>query len=701
MFNKILIANRGEIACRVMSTASRMGIKTVAVYSKADTDARHVEMADEAVLLGDAAANESYLCIEKVVDAALKTGAQAIHPGYGFLSENADLALACEAQGLVFIGPPASAIEAMGSKSQAKAIMDAAQVPLVPGYHGAIQDVDVLKQHAISTGFPVLIKASAGGGGKGMRIVDSIEDFEDALISVKRESLNSFGDDHVLLERYVDQPRHVEIQVFFDQHGEGVYLFERDCSVQRRHQKVVEEAPAPAMPESLRQAMGDAAIRAAAAVKYQGAGTVEFLLDRSGEFYFMEMNTRLQVEHPVTEMITGLDLVEWQLRVAAGESLPKQQSELSFMGHAIEARLYAEDPDNQFLPSVGHIEHLKFPYRLSESKAPVEFGLSCGQWARVDSGVRSGDEVSVYYDPMIAKVVAWGKDRSEAIARLDQLMADTQIVGLKTNRDYIRRILNVPAFNLADQSPDNLSTHFVEDYKDDLSAPLESSLDAVLTIAAAYLTHQACLEQKQSLQRANSVYANIPSGWRLNLDKSESMILRLNEALYPLEITSESDVIASYRVARVGKGHQVKFLELATSDLTGSEFSAIKSGDIQIEFNGVKMPCYLYQSASKELHLLFKGNHYCVAQAMPDLGLSDTVTQEHGVLAPMHGNVVSIAVSAGDLVSKGQPLAIVEAMKMEHTLTAPYDGIVASLNCVVGDQVSEGHSLMDIDEQEV
>lgn len=426
MFNKILIANRGEIACRVIATCRRLGIATVAVYSDADRNARHVRLADEAIHIGAAPAAESYLRAEVILDAARRSGAQAIHPGYGFLSENAGFARACDAAGIVFIGPPASAIDAMGDKSSAKALMQTANVPLTPGYHGERQEPEFLRAQADAIGYPVLIKASAGGGGKGMRKVEASADFEAALASCQREAQASFGNAHVLVEKYVERPRHIEIQVFGDSHGNVVYLFERDCSVQRRHQKVLEEAPAPGMTTGRRAAMGKAATDAARAVGYVGAGTVEFIAGPDGDFYFMEMNTRLQVEHPVTELITGTDLVEWQLRVAAGQPLPKTQEQLHIHGHAIEARLYAEDADRGFLPSTGTLRHLRLP----QPSANV----------RVDAGVEQGDAITPYYDPMIAKLIVWDVGRASALQRMQQALAQCQVVGVTTNAAFLRRL---------------------------------------------------------------------------------------------------------------------------------------------------------------------------------------------------------------------------------------------------------------------
>ncbi|MFC3152832.1 acetyl/propionyl/methylcrotonyl-CoA carboxylase subunit alpha [Litoribrevibacter euphylliae] len=657
MFHKILIANRGEIACRVIRTAKKLGVQTVAVYSDADANAQHVQLADEAVYLGAAPAKESYLVMDKVINAAKRTGAQAIHPGYGFLSENADFADACDQAGIKFIGPSGTSIAAMGSKSKAKALMEEANVPLVPGYHGDIQDPDVLKQHAMDIGFPLLIKASAGGGGKGMRVVHSGSEFIAALDAAKREAINAFGDDKVLLERYVLDPRHVEIQVFCDQFGHGVYLFERDCSIQRRHQKVVEEAPAPGVSEELRQRMGEAALRAAHAIGYEGAGTVEFLLDKSGEFFFMEMNTRLQVEHPVTEMISGVDLVAWQLKVANGEILPKTQDQLSIRGHAIEVRLYAEDPDNEFLPSVGRIEHLQFPQ------------ASHRVWARVDSGVVSGDEVSMHYDPMIAKVIAWGEDRSQALERLKGMLRQTYLVGPTTNRDYLLRILSVPAFAQAE-----LTTHFIEEHQQALVEAEHPALDTAIAIGSAWLVDQRHTETASSHPLTN---------WRMNLPATESLVLKSHDANYPVTVTVNEQ---GYRVARIGKGHQVRIEKR-------------KGFDHAIWIDGQKIPVHIYyDQVQARIALFFDGSQLLLEQAKPDLGLQDHSADDHGITAPMHGNVVSVLVAEGQQVEKGQALVIMEAMKMEHTLTAPHDGVVSHIAYRDGDQVEEGRALLELDE---
>ncbi|OZA87317.1 MAG: 3-methylcrotonyl-CoA carboxylase, partial [Burkholderiales bacterium 34-67-9] len=502
MFTTLLIANRGEIACRVAATARRMGLRTVAVYSDADARARHVAACDDAVHIGGAEPRASYLRADAIVEAAKRTGAQAIHPGYGFLSENESFATACAKAGIAFVGPPVEAIAAMGSKSAAKSLMEKAGVPLVPGYHGNNQDPAFLQQQADSIGYPVLIKASAGGGGKGMRIVESSAQFADALASCKREAAGSFGDDKVLIERYLTKPRHIEIQVFADTHGNCVYLFERDCSVQRRHQKVIEEAPAPGMTEERRRAMGEAAVAAAKAVNYVGAGTVEFIAEPDGRFYFMEMNTRLQVEHPVTEMITGHDLVEWQLRVAAGQPLPVTQEELSFCGHAIEARIYAENPEKGFLPSIGTLSTLNFP-------AHVAF---CNGDIRIDGGVQAGDTISPYYDPMIAKLIVRGADREQARARMLQALGQIQSVGVSTNIAFLQRLMADQAFAQAD-----LDTGLIERRNAELFPPAEPTSLQTLALAASALLAQRGLTHAETGR--NVVHADPwaqTDGWRIS-----------------------------------------------------------------------------------------------------------------------------------------------------------------------------------------
>ncbi|WP_075790739.1 acetyl-CoA carboxylase biotin carboxylase subunit [Massilia putida] len=664
MFDKILIANRGEIACRVAATARRLGIKTVAVYSEADADAKHVAACDEAFLLGPAASNESYLRAEKIIDAALATGAQAIHPGYGFLSENEAFAESCARAGLVFIGPPASAIRAMGSKSAAKALMESADVPLVPGYHGENQDAGFLRDQADRIGYPVLLKASAGGGGKGMRIVERGEDFEAALKSCKREAISSFGDDRVLVEKYLIRPRHIEIQVFADTHGDCVFLFERDCSVQRRHQKVLEEAPAPGMSEQRRRAMGHAAVAAAKAVGYVGAGTVEFIANQDGSFYFMEMNTRLQVEHPVTEMITGTDLVEWQLRVAAGEPLPKRQDELHIHGHALEARVYAENPEKGFLPSIGTLRHLRTP-------AAVHFELGQGASAadpaavRIDSGVREGDGISPFYDPMIAKLIVWGRDRKEALARMAQALAGYQVVGLATNVAFLQRLVTSAPFSGAD-----LDTGLIERHRDSLfPSPRPASLP-VLALAAALLLDDG----RQA--GVTDPWAGA-HGWRMNGTLARRLELGDNAGTQVLEI--------AYR----REGWQVQVGgQVASMSLAGREDT-----QFTIKLDGAVVRGHVVRDG-QAIHVFHAGQHVTLQYSDPLAHAGDAETEGGRLTAPMPGKIVALLTAPGAVVEKGTPLLIMEAMKMEHTIISPAGGIVEELLYAVGDQVSDGVQLL-------
>src|SRR5690554_5705485 len=520
MFNKILIANRGEIACRIIQTAHRMGIRCVAVYSDADANARHVAMADEAFNIGPAASADSYLKADTIIDIARQSGARAIHPGYGFLSENTGFAEACEANGIVFIGPPSSAIAAMGSKSAAKAIMKKAGVPLVPGYHGKDQSPDLLRAEAEKCGFPLLLKAVAGGGGKGMRVVENMTEFDDALAAAQREAKNAFGNPDMLIERYLTQPRHVEIQVFCDQSGNGIYLAERDCSVQRRHQKVLEEAPAPGLSEDTRKAMGEAAVRAAQAINYVGAGTVEFLYDVDGSFFFMEMNTRLQVEHPVTEMVTGQDLVEWQLKVAWGEPLPLTQNQVKTRGHAIEARIYAEDPDQDFLPATGNLRYLSTP----DESAHV----------RVDTGVIEGDEISIHYDPMIAKLIVWDETRDQAINRMVQALEHYRIAGVKTNIRFLHALADSQPFREAD-----LTTGFIEDHRELLFPKSKLDTHKALVLAAGFV-----LEQRKS-REVVSTDPWSPFGrqnsWRMNSEFAQPLQLQVGEEIHDLKVLERDD----------------------------------------------------------------------------------------------------------------------------------------------------------------
>ncbi len=655
MFEKILIANRGEIACRVIKTARRLGIRTVAVYSEADAGARHVRLADEAVLIGPAAARESYLQGPRIIEAARKTGAQAIHPGYGFLSENEAFAEACAEAGLVFIGPPVAAIRAMGSKSAAKALMEQAGVPLTPGYHGDNQAPEFLQQQADAIGYPVLIKASAGGGGKGMRRVDRAEDFADALASCQREAAASFGDDRVLVEKYLLRPRHIEIQVFGDSHGNVVHLFERDCSVQRRHQKVLEEAPAPGMTSARRAAMGQAAVDAARAVGYVGAGTVEFIADQGGTFYFMEMNTRLQVEHPVTEMITGLDLVEWQLRVAAGEPLPLPQERLGIRGHALEARIYAEDPAKGFLPSTGRLSHLSPP----EESVHV----------RVDTGVDEGDAISPHYDPMIAKLIVWDANRERALSRMLQALARYRVVGVANNIGFLSRLVACPSFAGAD-----LDTGLIEREQANLFPETETLPREVWLLAA--------LGELQRESRSNGARSDSPwaarDGWRLNSDAQRRLLFRADEA--------QAEITVTY--GRDGYGLTLDGL---TSEARGE---LDDRGQLLAELDGQRLSLTVVAAGEKR-HVFLQGRAHVLARVDPLHVGGEGGGAEGGLLAPMPGKVIALLAEPGKQVEKGAPLLVLEAMKMEHTITAPAAGTLVSFRFGVGDQVSDGAELVE------
>jgi 3-methylcrotonyl-CoA carboxylase alpha subunit len=659
MFKKILIANRGEIACRVAATAKRLGIQTVAVYSEADANAQHVKACDEAVLIGGPAPRDSYLQWQRILEAAQATGAQAVHPGYGFLSENEAFAQACADAGVVFIGPPPSAIQAMGLKAESKRLMEAAGVPLVPGYHGADQDPALLKREAGRIGYPVLIKASAGGGGKGMRAVYSADEFDAALASCQREAINSFGDDAVLIERYVQKPRHIEIQVFGDSHGDCVYLFERDCSVQRRHQKVLEEAPAPGMTPERRAQMGEAAVAAAKAVGYVGAGTVEFIAEQDGRFYFMEMNTRLQVEHPVTEAITGQDLVEWQLRVASGEPLPLKQTGLRMHGHAIEARICAENPDAGFLPATGALDVARWPAHVAFERGDV----------RIDAGVREGDAISPFYDSMIAKLIVWGEDRAQALARLDAALRDTHIVGLHTNVAFLRRCAATASFTNAD-----LDTGLIERERaalfDQPGLPLRVS-------AAAVVAHTLAVEG--STQGSDPWSAR--DGWRL---------FGAATRRFDLEAGGTHHEVLLSRHHRGGmtltvEGEATEFAVQSSDAETHELFLGTERLRVKTYAQGERVAVFAPQGSAvlTEVDL--------IAHA------GDGPAEGGRLTAPMPGKLVAFLAKAGDSVAKGQPLAVMEAMKMEHTISAPRDGTVAELLFAVGDQVSDGAELLKLE----
>jgi 3-methylcrotonyl-CoA carboxylase alpha subunit len=662
MFRKILIANRGEIACRVMRTAKRMGIRTVAVYSDADRDARHVKLADEARRIGPPAARESYLNVEAILGAARDTGAEAIHPGYGFLSENEDFARACAKAGIVFIGPTPEAIAAMGDKSASKRLMEKAKVPLVPGYHGEQQEPAFLAKQADVIGYPVLIKASAGGGGKGMRVVRAPGEFKAALEGAQREAKSSFGDERVLIERYLDRPRHIEVQVFGDMQGGLVYLFERDCSVQRRHQKVLEEAPAPGMKEQRRKEMGEAAIAAARAVKYVGAGTVEFIAEQDGRFYFMEMNTRLQVEHPVTEMITGLDLVEWQLRVAAGEPLPLEQAELRIRGHAIEARLYAEDPARDFLPQTGRLAHLRFPADAAD--------------LRTDTGVESGASITPHYDPMIAKLIAWGEDRPAALARLSAALDEVEIAGLRTNVEFLARTVRSRAFASAE-----LDTGLIERSRAELFAPRPPLSDPML--AAAAFAELLAEEDAARARAAASTDPHSPwdrvDGWRLNQDSHHAFAFDEGVERHSA-IVHFSD--AGLRIAMAGREYALEGERLA-------------DGRLLVRLDGRATKARAVRDG-RDWHVFADGAVRRLALHDEFEGL-DVDAASGSLAAPMPGKVIAVMVKLGDKVAKGAPLLILEAMKMEHTIAAPADGVVKEIHFAAGEQVPEGAELLRLE----
>jgi 3-methylcrotonyl-CoA carboxylase alpha subunit len=672
MFTKILIANRGEIACRVAATARRMGIRTVAVYSEADAGAKHVAVCDEAVLIGPAAAKDSYLRGDKILEVAKATGAQAIHPGYGFLSENAEFAEAVAAAGLVFIGPPGSSMRAMGSKSAAKQLMEGAKVPLVPGYHGDNQDPELLQSEANRIGYPVLLKASAGGGGKGMRVVERSEDFQAALASCKREAISSFGDDKVLVEKYLTRPRHIEIQVFADTLGNCVYLHERDCSVQRRHQKVLEEAPAPGMTLERRAAMGEAAVAAARAVGYVGAGTVEFIANQDGSFYFMEMNTRLQVEHPVTEMITGTDLVEWQLRVAAGQPLPKQQHELAINGHAIEARVYAENPEKGFLPSIGTLRFMDVPAHVA-----FELGGAANTPAgvRIDSGVRQGDAISPFYDPMIAKLIVWGADRTQALSRMAQALSEFHIVGLATNIAFLKRLVEGQAFAGAD-----LDTGLIERNSAALFPAAGPAPKAALALAAVAL---ADAEQALSVSNNPADPWTSTHGWRMNgtyqrqLSFSDEYSATLDAKHYDVRLAYHPH---GWVLELDGAAHP-----LALVSKQGGEYA--------IRLDGAALRGTVRRDGEL-LHVFSGGLHHTLHYNDPMLHAGEVEAAGGRLTAPMPGKVVAVIAKDGQSVKKGEPLVIMEAMKMEHTIAAPSDGLVEEILYQVGDQVADGAPLL-------
>ena len=719
MFNKILVANRGEIACRVIRTAKRLGIKTVAVYSAADSGAQHVSMADEAFAIGPAPARDSYLAAEKLVAVAKRANAEAIHPGYGFLSENAGFARACDDDGIVFIGPPAGAIEAMGSKSAAKSLMQKAGVPVVPGYHGANQAARLLLKEAEKIGFPVMIKASAGGGGKGMRAVENAKAFNDALQAAKREALSSFNDDNVLIEKYIGKPRHMEIQIFCDNHGNAVHLFERDCSIQRRHQKVLEEAPAPGLDNEKRATMGKTAIAAARAIDYAGAGTVEFIVAEDGAFYFMEMNTRLQVEHPVTELITGQDLVEWQLLVAGGESLPATQEQLSINGHALEARIYAEDPGNHFLPSIGRLNHLRFPNDSTH--------------IRVDAGVRQGDSITIHYDPMIAKLIAWGSDRTNCLRRMREALGQTQVAGVITNINFLASVISHEAFQSAD-----FDTGFIERRQADLF-PGAVNID-ILGLAAL---HQVLEREKSAADYAATSPDptspwHLTDNWQPNLVNEECFRFHDGTREHEIKITpappsyeelsnnavpSNATPSPLERVLQKGStclppdkggargigGTPARFVtDRHDSPLSppGQNEYLIQTDDQLIRAAGrldqdnqltatldnKRLRVTIIKN-DQQLTLFHAGSTHRL-DIISDSDHADDREATGNLRSPMPGRIIEVMATQGQQVKQGDALLILEAMKMEHAITAPHDGVVQSLHYSAGDLVDEGVELL-------
>lgn len=665
MFTKLLIANRGEIACRIIKTAQTMGVRTIALYSDADKDARHVAMADESFYLGGSAPADSYLKADLIIEIAKKSGAEAIHPGYGFLSENAEFARKCEQNGIAFVGPGSDAIDAMGSKSAAKKIMSNANVPLVPGYHGDDQTDVTLMAEAKAVGFPLLIKAAYGGGGKGMRIVENESEILEAIKSARREAISSFGNDKLLMERYLRQPRHVELQIFADTHGNAIYLSDRDCSIQRRHQKVVEEAPAPGLSDELRAQMGNAAVAAAKAIDYVGAGTVEFLLDTDNSFYFMEMNTRLQVEHPVTEMVTGQDLVKWQLVVASGGELPLRQDEVRIHGHSFEVRIYAEDPQNEFLPASGKLNFLREPEQ--------------NRHVRIDSGIRENDVISNFYDPMIAKLIVWDESRPRALQRLVHALESYQISGLKHNIEFLANIAEHPAFAAAD-----FCTDFIERYGDTLIGDAAIEADTALALAGLFQV----LSRKQAAKTLaiNSADPHSPwglvSGFRLNSSSVHHVSLLTDTAT----VTQQHDLV----ITAVGEQYQLCLNEQVLN-LAGE----LKADLLLAEINGHKSKVPVSHQGDDFTLFLPSGSYHF--KAILAQVAEEVVNHADKLKAPMNGTVVTHLVEVGEQVKAGQGLLVMEAMKMEYTIEAPYDGVVSEFYFQSGELVSDGAQLLNVE----
>ena len=649
MFNTLLIANRGEIACRIIKTASRMGIKCIAIYSTADSDCLHTAMADTAYCVGEPEARSSYLNIEAIIKVAKLAGADAIHPGYGFLSENPAFARACAAAGIVFVGPSVSAMEAMASKQLAKQLLEKTDVPLTPGYHETDQSDDVLLKAAVNIGFPVLLKAASGGGGKGMREVKSAAEFQSALDSAKREAKACFGDEIMIIEKYISQPRHVEMQLMADNFGNVVHLFERDCSIQRRHQKIIEEAPAPNLPDTLRQQLGKAAVEVAKAIEYRGAGTIEFLVDDAGKFYFMEMNTRLQVEHPVTEMITGLDLVEWQLRIAANEPLPCGQDEIKFQGHAVECRIYAEDPHHQFMPSTGIIDFLKEP---------------TGEGIRIDTGIKLHSHITMYYDPMIAKLIAFGESRNEALQRLTQAIKHYWIGGVKTNLPLLQAIVEHPQYRAC-----ALSTHFLTEYPMTLTSPsppwallMAASFD-YLTLNPPYKTHL----QADTFAWQMHLKTSWASHYLINGEQHTLNITPINSHAFTVDYLNNACTLQVKRVDSLISIDDGKQIRQGCIDVQGDILTLFtEEGSIQIKR-------FSWKRATN---------------------LMDAVN--HRLTSPMPATVVAVLKHQGDTVKIGDPIIVLEAMKMEHTILSPNDGILGQVFYDIGSQVNEGAELVEL-----
>ncbi|XP_019441882.1 PREDICTED: methylcrotonoyl-CoA carboxylase subunit alpha, mitochondrial isoform X1 [Lupinus angustifolius] len=699
---KIVIANRGEIACRIMRTAKRLGIRTVAIYSDADKDSLHVHSADEAIRIGPPLPRFSYLNAPSIVDAAIRSGAQAIHPGYGFLSESADFAQLCEDKGLTFIGPPASAIRDMGDKSASKRIMGAAGVPLVPGYHGSEQDIDKMKFEADKIGYPVLIKPTHGGGGKGMRIVHTPDEFVESFLAAQREAAASFGVNTILLEKYITRPRHIEVQIFGDKHGNVLHLYERDCSVQRRHQKIIEEAPAPNISTDFRAHLGQAAVSAAKAVNYYNAGTVEFIVDTvSGQFYFMEMNTRLQVEHPVTEMIVGQDLVEWQIHVANGEALPLNQSQVPISGHAFEARIYAENVPKGFLPATGVLHH----YRVPVSPA-----------VRVETGVKEGDTVSMHYDPMIAKLVVHGENRDAALIKLKDCLSKFQVAGLPTNINFLQKLANHRAFENG-----NVETHFIDNHKEDLFVDTTNSVSAKEAYAAARLSASfvaACLIEKEHVTLAR----NTPGGSSLLPVWYASPPFRVHhQAKRTMELEWDNEYgSGSSNVLKLTIIYQPDGRYLIETEKNGSPISEVKATYVEDDHfrveadgvsNSVNLACYTKEQI-RHIHIWQGSSHHYFREKL-GLELSEDEDSQYKpkfetsantpgtAVAPMAGLVVKVLVKNKSKVEEGHPVLVLEAMKMEHVVKAPSSGYVHGLQAIVGEQVSDGSILFSVKVKEL